>query len=163
MCKEDKVCVFLFLLGLLLCSAWGALHGQEQEQYYLITESELRSIEDSRKNSATEKQSWLLEASALKAKAGTLVWESALLNDQLRQEREMRQKLTQSFNEYEAGQSLQMSQKDTRIVQLETENEGKDRTIIRLIKAFVALGVAVAGYIAFRVCRFLKIIPAWGK
>jgi hypothetical protein len=36
MCKEKKVCGFLFLLGLLLCSAWGALHGQEQEQLSLI-------------------------------------------------------------------------------------------------------------------------------
>jgi hypothetical protein len=163
MCKENKVCVFLFLLGLLLCSAWGALHGQEQEQYYLITESELRSIEKVWKNSVAEKQSWLSQASELKAKAGTLAWESALLNDQLRQERERSRKSEQLFNEYEAAQSLQMSQKDTRIIQLETESEGKDRTIVRLIIAVVPLGLAVAGYIVFRICRFLKIIPAWGK
>jgi hypothetical protein len=163
MCKENKACLFIFLLGLLLCSAWGALHGQEQEQYYLITESELRSIEDSRRNYAAEKRSWLSQASALRAKAGTLAWESALLNDQLRQEREMRRKSEQLFNEYEAAQSRVISLKDTQITILETENGGKDRTIVRLVKAFVALGVAVAGYIAFRVCRFLKIIPAWGK
>jgi hypothetical protein len=162
-CKEDKVCVFLFLLGLLLCSTWGALHGQEQEQWYLITESELRSIEDSRTNSAAEKQSWLSQVSELKSKARSLSWESALLNDQLRQERELSRKLRQSFNEYEAAQSLLLSQQDTRIVQLETESKGKDRTILRLIMAFVPLGLAVAGYIVFRVCRFLKIIPAWGK
>jgi chromosome segregation ATPase len=151
------------LLGLLLCSAWGALHGQEQEQYYLITESELRSIENSRRNYAAEKQSWLSEASALKAKAGTLSWESALLNDQLRKEREKIQKLTQLFNEYEAAQSRVISLKDTQIAILGTENERKDKTIVRLIKALAPLGLAVIGYIAFRVCRFLKIIPAWGK
>jgi hypothetical protein len=160
MCKENKVCVFLFLLGLLLCSTWGALHGQEQEQYYLITESELRSIEDYRTSSAAERQNSLSQVSELKAKSGTLAWESMLLNDQLRQERELRRKSEQSFNEYEAAQSLQMSQKDTRIVQLETESEGKDRTIVRLIMAVGPMGLAVAGYIAFRVCRFLKIIPA---
>jgi hypothetical protein len=86
-----------------------------------------------------------------------------LLNDQLRQERERRQKSEQLFNEYEAAQSLQMSQKNTRITILETENKGKDRLIVRLIMAVVPLGLAVAGYIVFRVCRFLKIIPAWGK
>jgi hypothetical protein len=155
--------VFLFLLGLLLCSAWGALHGQEQEQYYLITESELRSIEEYKTNSATERQNSLSQVSELKTRARSLSWESMLLNDQLRQERERSRKLTQSFNEYEAAQSLQMSQNDTRIIQLETENKGKDRTIVKLIMAIVPLGLAVAGYIALRVCRFLKIIPAWGK
>jgi hypothetical protein len=77
----------------------------------------------------------------------------------LRQERELSRKLTQSFNEYEAGQSLLLSQKDTRIVQLETENKGKDKAMIKLIIAVVALGLAVIGFIVFRVCRFLKIIP----
>jgi hypothetical protein len=75
----------------------------------------------------------------------------------------MRRKSEQSFNEYEAGQSLLLSQQDTRITILETESEGKDRTIVRLIMAIVPLGLAVVGYIALRVCRFLKIIPAWGK
>jgi hypothetical protein len=147
------------LLGLLFCSVWGALHGQEQEQWYLITESELRSIEDYRTNSAAERQNSLSQVSELKAKSGNLESESMLLNDQLRQERELRRKSEQLFNEYEAAQSLQMSQQATRIIQLETENKGKDRTIVRLIMAVVPLGLAVAGYIVFRVCRFLKIIP----
>jgi hypothetical protein len=142
--------MFLFLLGLLFCSAWGALHGQEQEQWYLITESELRSIEDSRTNSAAEKQSWLLQASALKAKAGTLAWESALLNDQLRQERELRRKSEQSFNEYEAAQSLRISQRDTRIAVLEAENERKDRVIRRLGISGIVLIVVLT---AIRVVR----------
>jgi hypothetical protein len=163
MCKENQVCVFLFLLGLLLCSAWGALHGQEQEQWYLITESELRSIEDSRTNSAAERQSSLSQVSALKARAGSLSWESALLNDQLRQERETSRKLRQSFNEYEAARSQQLSQKDTRIIQLETESEGKDRINFRLVIAVAALGLPWVGFIILKVCRFLKIIPAWGK
>jgi hypothetical protein len=83
-----------------------------------------------------------------------------LLNDQLRQEREMSRKLTQSFNEYEAAQSRQMSQKDTRIVQLETENKGKDRVNFRLAIAVAILGLPWVGFIVFKVCRFLKIIPA---
>jgi hypothetical protein len=156
MCKENKVCIFLFLLGLLLCSAWGVLHGQEQEQWYLITESELRSIEDSRTNSAAEKQSWLSQVSELQTKARSLSWESMLLNDQLRQEREVSRKLTQSFNEYEAGQSLQMSQKDTRIVQLETESEGKDRLIVRLGIAAAVMVLAWVGFAVVKVTGKLK-------
>jgi hypothetical protein len=156
MCKENKVCIFLFLLGLLLCSAWGALHGQEQEQYYLITESELRSIETSRTNYAAEKQSWLSQASALKAKAGTLAWESALLNDQLRQERERRRKSEQLFNEYEAAQSLRMSQQDTRITILETENKGKDRVNFRLAIAVAVLGLPWVGLAAVKIAGKLR-------
>jgi predicted nuclease with TOPRIM domain len=132
------------------------LHGQEQEQYYLIAESELRSIEDSRRNSAAEKQSWLSQASELKTRARSLSWESMLLNDQLRQEREKSRKLTQSFNEYEAAQSLQMSQKDTRIVQLETENKGKDRLIVRLIMAVAALGLPWVGLAVVKLAGKLR-------
>jgi predicted nuclease with TOPRIM domain len=157
MCKENKVCVFLFLLGLLLCSAWGALHGQEQEQWYLITESELRSIEDSRTNSAAEKQNWLSQVSELQTRARSLSWESALLNDQLRQERELSRKLTQSFNEYEAAQSLQMSQKDTRITILETESKGKDRTIVRLIMAIAAMGLGIVIPMAVKIVRKFRV------
>jgi hypothetical protein len=82
------------------------------------------------------------------------------LNDQLRQERDLRRKSEQSFNEYEAAQSLQRSQKDTRITILETENKGKDRINFRLVIAVAFLGLPWAGFIVFKVCRFLKIIPA---
>jgi hypothetical protein len=151
MCKEKKVCVCLFLLVLLLCSAWGALHGQEQEQYYLITESELRSIEKVWTNSAAERQSSLSQVSELKTRARNLSWESMLLNDQLRQERELRRKSEQLFSEYEAAQSLQMSQKDTRIAVLEAESEGKDKAILRLVIAVAVLGLGLALYTALKV------------
>jgi hypothetical protein len=148
----------------LLFSAWGAL--QAEEQWYLITKQELQSIEDYRKNSEAERQNWLSQVSELRTQAERLSGRAASLREEsensnqlLRQERELNRRLTQSFNEYEAGQYRLMSQKDTRIVQLETESEGKDRVIFRLIIAASALGLALVGYIVFRVCRFLKVIP----
>jgi hypothetical protein len=72
----------------------------------------------------------------------------------------MRRKSEQSFNEYEAGQSLLLSRQDTRIVQLEAENEGKDKAIRRLLFVVAALGLSWVVFIAVKVCRFLKIIPA---
>jgi chromosome segregation ATPase len=154
----------MLLVALLFCSVWGVAH--PEDQWYLITESELGSIETSRKNSEAERRNWLSQVSELKTqaerlngRAENLRTESENSNQQLRQERELNRKLTQSFNEYEADQSRLISRKDTRIVQLETENEQKDKVIFRLIAAVSTLALAVVGYIAFRVCRFLKIIP----
>jgi hypothetical protein len=137
-----------FLSALLLCHAWGAL--QAEERWFLITEQELQSIEDYRKNSEAERLNWLLQVSELRTQAGRLSGRAESLrtdsehsNQQLRQERELNRRLTQSFNEYEAGQSLLMSQKDTRIVQLETENEGKDKIIFRLIITVILMGAVI--------------------
>jgi hypothetical protein len=69
--------------------------------------------------------------------------ESETLNRQLSQARENQKKSEQLFNEYEAGQFLLMSQKDTQIVTLKAENKGKDRVILRLIIVVVALGLGV--------------------
>jgi hypothetical protein len=77
----------------------------------------------------------------LSRRAENLEAESASLNGQLQNQRELNQKLTLSFNEYEADQSLLMSQKDTRIVTLEAENRGKNRTITVLIIALLLMGL----------------------
>jgi hypothetical protein len=164
MCGENKIYFIMLVAALLFCSVWGVAH--PEDQWYLITEPELRRIEDYRKNSEAERLNWLSQVSELRTQAGrlngraeNLRTESENSNRQLRQERELNQRLTQSFNEYEAAQFQAMSRKDTQIVALETENEGKDKVIFRLIVAVSALALAVVGYIAFKVCRFLKILP----
>jgi hypothetical protein len=138
---------------LLLCSAWGVL--QAEEQWYLITEPELRSIGEYKRNSEAEKQDWLLQVQKLSRRAGSLEAESASLNSQLQDQRELNQKLTLSFNEYEQEQFRLMSQKDTQIVKLEAENKGKDGVIIRLIIALVAMGLGITGYIAVKIAKLV--------
>ena len=148
MCEKTKARVCLCLLVLLLFCARGVLHGQEEEQWHLITEPELRSVEAYRRSSEAEKQAWLSQARTLRARAGNLAAESASLNDQLRSQRELNRKLTQSFDEYEREQSLLQSRKDTRIAALEAENEGMGRMIGRLVLAVVGMGLAIAIYAA---------------
>jgi hypothetical protein len=137
---KDRICL-ICLSALLLCSVWAA--AQAGEQWYLITEPELRSIEEYKRNSEAEKRDWLLQVRQLSAKAGNLEAESAILNSQLRFQREMNQKLAQLFNEYEQDQFRLMSRKDTQIIRLETENKGKDKLIVRLITASVLLGLGI--------------------
>jgi hypothetical protein len=141
----------LYFVALLLVPA--ALPAQEPEYWYLITETELRSIEEYKRNSEAEKQSWLLQVQRLSMRAGSLEAESVNLNDQLQTQRELNQKLTLSFDEYEAGQSLLMSQKDTQILKLETENKGKDKIIVRLIIVAVLLGAGIVSLIVMKIVK----------
>jgi hypothetical protein len=154
MCRETKICIIIFLSALLLLSAWGALHGQE-DQWYLIRESELLSIEEYRRNSETEKLDWLSQAQDLRMRAGNLQAESTLLNSQLQSQREANRKLTQSFNEYEADRSLLMSRKDTRIAELEAESEKKDRLITKFALAVIALGLVVVAPLAAKAAKII--------
>jgi hypothetical protein len=84
--------------------------------------------------------------------------ESASLNRQLRSQQELNQKLTLSFNEYEQEQSLLLSRKDTRIARLETENEGKDRAIVRLVIALAIMGLSVIGYGAVKIAKIFRAV-----
>jgi hypothetical protein len=154
MCGETKTCLIIFLSALLFCFVSGAAH--PEEQWYLITEPELRSIEEYRKNSEAEKRNWLLQVQNLSRRAGILEAESRSLNSQLQNQRELNRKLTLSFNEYEAAQSLLMSRKDTHIIQLETENKGKDRLILRLIIAAVLLGLGIVIPLAIKIIWRIK-------
>jgi hypothetical protein len=129
-----KNLLFLLFASCLPCAVPAA------EQWYLIQESELRSIEEYRKNSEAEKLTWLSQVQTLRAKAGNLEAESVSLNNQLWNQRERNQKLTRLFNEYEQDQSLLMSRKDTLIIELEAENKTKNKVII-------LLAVTVAGIV----------------
>jgi hypothetical protein len=132
--------------------------GQEGP-WYLIREPELQAIETYRKNSEAEKQAWLLQVQSLKARLGSLETESASLNSQLANQRELNQKLTQSFNEYESERLVQLSLRDGEIAELRVRNKAAAGQRNAAVIAAAALALAWAGYIAFKVCRFLKIIP----
>ena len=156
MCKETKVCVCVCLLALLLLSAWGVLHGEEQ--WHLITAAELRSIEAYRRSCEAEKQSWLSQARTLSARAGSLAAESASLSAQLRSQRELNRKLTQFFIEYEREQSLLLSRNGMLLAELKAESEGKNRAIVRLAIAVAAMGMAIILYAAAKLAgKFRRI------
>jgi hypothetical protein len=148
--------VGLFAAWLLCCVA-GAAPGQEA--WHLITEGELRSIEEYKRSCEAEKLNWLLQVSELRALADRLLSESESLNAQLKEQRELNRKLTLSFDEYERDQSRLLSQKDTRISGLETENRRKDAAIARLIIAVSALGIIIAADIAIKIYRMFRLSP----
>jgi chromosome segregation ATPase len=148
MCEETKVCVCLCLLALLLLSVLGVSHGQEQEQWHLITETELQSIEAYRRSCEAEKQSWLSQARTLRARAESLAAESASLNGQLRGQREVNQKLTRFFTEYESEQSRLLLRKDTRIAELEAESKAKGKAANRMAIFILVMGMAIILYAA---------------
>jgi hypothetical protein len=166
MCKENKEYFIILFVGLLLSCVVGVLQGEEPDRWYLISERELQSIEAYKEKSEAERQSWLLQAIDLKtqaerlnARAANSRSESESLNQQLRQERERNLKLTQSFNEYETAASRTISQKDTCIGVLETENEkvtGQRNTLLAIV---VTAGMVILGFAAFKVLRFFRVIP----
>jgi hypothetical protein len=163
MCKESKTCLTALLAALLFSSAWGVLHGEE---WYLIPESEVRSLESIKANWEAGRLSWLSQVQKSQAESAGLRKLSESLNDQLSAERQTVKNLTASFNAYEAGQFLRMSRKDTELAakdrelagqRLETEKY-KGKSSARLI-VIIALAAAWAIFIAFKVCRFFRIIP----
>jgi hypothetical protein len=157
MCGENKVYFIMLLAALLLCSVWGAAH--PEEQWYLITGEELRSIEAYKTKSEQEKQAWLLQVQGLRTRAGNLEAESSSLNSQLSIQRELNRKLTKSFNEYEAETLIRLSLKDGELAELKVGNKAIAGQRNAAVIAAAALALAVVGYIAFKVCRFLKVIP----
>jgi hypothetical protein len=82
------------------------------------------------------------------------------LNRQLAEEREINGRLARKFNEYEAAQIEALSGRDAEISSLREDNRGikGQRTI--LLGLVIALVLAWVIYIAYKVCRFFKIIPS---
>jgi hypothetical protein len=125
----------------------------QADQWYLITESELLSIEVYKTKSAASKRSWLSLVQTLRA-------DSANLNAQLQIQRELNRRLTQSFNEYEAAQSELVSLKNGKIALL--EKELNDQTLVneklkgqcKMLWATVIAWCCVA--LAVVVSKFLK-------
>jgi hypothetical protein len=167
MCKV-KVLYFLFLW---LCLLAGVLQAEDPGNWYLISEAELRSIEQYKEKSEAERQSWLSQAQGLRKKAenselraARLEAESGNLNAQLAQARERNLRLEQSFNEYEAENLTLISSKNGEIAALEQAKaketlraaKAEDKARIRMIIIICLIG-AWAVFIVFQAKR--KIWP----
>jgi hypothetical protein len=132
--------------------------------WYLISETELQSIEEYRKNSEAGKLSWLSQVRGLQERLTKQQQNSETLNSQLSGQRETNRALTESFNRYESENLTLLSTKNGEIAELKEElsaetvraekYKGQRNTVV-----IIALGLAVLGYIAYRVCKFLRIIP----
>jgi len=155
MCERNKANLkffYVLLVSLFTCFA-GVL--QAEELWYLISETELRSIEEYQAKSEREKQSWLLQARELKQ-------DSANLNAQLTQARERNRRLEQSFNELEAEQLTRLSLKNGEIAELKQEAadktleaakwKGKALLFLAVIIAFIAVAAVI---IVIRIKRII--------
>jgi len=169
MCLKRR---FFFILVVLFCLADVLLRAEDQEAWYLISETELRSIEQYKETSETERRNWLLQVQNLRARAensetrsARLEAESGNLNRQLAEARKMQRRSEQSFNEYAQDQLIQLSLMNGEIANLEgkvaTEKLEKEKykgqATSRLI-IVIALGALIFFYIAFKVCRLFRLI-----
>ena len=155
MCRK----LFLFLLFLLSAFLPAVLQAEDHGPWYLISEIELRSIEQYREKSELEKASWLSQVQLLSTRAERLVAESESLNSQLSQARDQSRKLEQSFNEFESDASRIISQQNMHIGYLETKNEkltGQLRTLWAII---IGAGVVVIIILGIKVMRLFKVLP----
>jgi len=156
MCLLKKVFIFIFLFFLLLFCLADALRAEEQEVWYLISGTELQSIETLLEKSEKDRQSWELQARELKN-------EAANLNGQLAVGRRRYWALEQSFNEYETDQSNKLSLKNGEIADLKKEvakeklekQEWKSKAATRLIIIIAIIAVVVL-IIAFKVFLWIK-------
>ncbi|MDR1176249.1 MAG: hypothetical protein LBK83_12370 [Treponema sp.] len=170
MCGVNKRYFSSLLFALFFVSAAGVLQAGEGEPaayipVYLISEAELRSIEEYQAGSAREKQSWLLRVSELRIRAEKLEADSRLLNGQLSTVREQSLILEQSFNEYEAESLMTISMKNGEIADLRLEVADKmleAATYRGTARSRLIIIIGLAGswiiFIAFKICRFFRII-----
>jgi len=157
-------CACLWLLAFPLVAE------QPEERWYLISETELRSIEEYRTQSEREKADWLLQAQGLKlraenseARSARLEMDSGLLNSQLSQAREQNRKLEISFAELDAERLTQLSLKDGEIADLKqevaaerlakTKYKGSSATRMAII---IALAGSIAAYLIIKLVLWIK-------
>jgi hypothetical protein len=150
MCKNLSFFLFVFLW---LCLSTDALRAEEPDNWYLISETELLSIEQYKTKSKQEKQNWLLQSHELKQ-------DSASLNAQLAQARERNRKLEQSFNVLESEWLTQLSLKNGEIANLKQttadktlEAEKWKSKAIHLIFLLIIFLVVTACLIIIRIKR----------
>jgi hypothetical protein len=143
------------------------LHSQEDPgPWYLISETELRSIEQYKEKSETERRNWLSRVNGLQDLANRSENEWANLNRQLSTAREAQRKSEQLYEQSEAERLTLLSSKNGEIAALKeilaTEQlraeKYKGQGLSRLI-IIISLALVIIGYIAIRVLRFLRIIP----
>jgi hypothetical protein len=163
--------IYLFI-GLFLASVAGVLHGGETGQWYLISEAELQSIERYRNSREAERQTWLSQASALNQRLRNSEERSAAheqtvsgLNSKLAAQQEVNRNLITSFNKYEKDRLILISLKNGEIARLKEEKaeatleaekyKGVSRSRLFIIIALTGMWIV---FIAFKVCRFFRII-----
>jgi len=137
----------------------------EEQSWYLISETELSSIERYAEKSEAEKRSWLSQAQKLKTQSENSLKESETLNVQLADQRKLNLKLEQSFNESEREWLKTLSSKNGEINELKLKAaektletaKYKGKADQRLI-IIIALAAAIVGYVVIRILRFFKII-----
>jgi hypothetical protein len=161
MCGANKRFFLYLLLALLFFSVVGALRAGEPEPaadtpMYLISETELRSIEEYKRASEAGKQTWLSQVQELKAQAANLQKESAALNDQLWNQREQTRTLRRSFNVYEAENLTTISIKNGEIADLKQEAAAYKGLARSRLVVIIALGAAWVVFIVFKIRRFFK-------
>lgn len=162
--KRSFICLPLVLF---LVSVTGALRAEETPgPWHLISEQELRSIEEYQTRSEREKQTWLLQVQGLRMRAENSEMVSRDLNEKLSSQRDLNRALQQSFNEYEAENLMMISIKNGEIATLKQEKADKTTLIEkykgRWISAMIiagALGLAWAIFIGVKVCRIFKVLP----
>jgi len=165
MCKENKELFIILFAFLFLSCLVGVLRAEEPGPWFLISETELRSIGEYLAKSEQEKQSWQSQASELRIRAEKSEADSSLLNNQLAEARAQSRKLETSFNEYEADQLIQTSLKNGEIAKLKEEvatekqkaTKAEGTAALRLV-IIIALASVIVLYIAFKVCRFFRLI-----
>jgi hypothetical protein len=170
--KTAPLLLFFFVLSSVHSQDAGA-DLERIRTIYLITESELQSIESYKANSEREKAIWLSQAKDLRTKAENLAVRSvkletlsADLSFQLARERERNRKLEMSFNESETEYLTLISSKNGKIAELKQEladqtletERHKSKSRVRLIAGIVLAG-AWAAFFAFKICRFFRLIP----
>jgi DNA anti-recombination protein RmuC len=157
MCGANKRFFLYLLLALLFSCVVGALRGEGQESWYLISETELRVIEEYKMKSEAEKRTWLLQVQGLRT-------ESKTLNSQLASQRELNRELRQSFDEYEAALLILISSKNGEIAVLNQalseqvlKTEKHERAARSRLKIIITLSAAGIALIAFKLCRFFRL------
>jgi len=141
----------LWFVFLWLCLSAGAPQAEEQERWYLISESELRGIETSLERLEADRRNWESQARELRNEAGSL-------NNQLAEERERYRTLDRYFNRYEREQSTLLSLRNGEIAGLEQqvsdkamEAESYKWKYVLVLAIVILLASAVIAYIVWRI------------
>ena len=155
---------FVILFALLFCFV-AVLRAEEQGPWFLISEAELRSIEQYKTTSEQEKQNWRLQAQTWSKEAAILHQDSVNSNAQLAQARIQNRKLATLFNEYAQDWLIQTSLKNGEIADLRQavaeqtlETEKYKGIAWNRLFIIIALGAAWVIFIVFKILRFFKII-----
>lgn len=138
------------------CSLAVSLHS---EQWYQVSETELKKLEAISQSSETDRQNWLSQAGELKDKVQSLLQGSKTLNSQLAAEREATKNLRISFEQSAGEQLLRASSYETEITVLKDakakiENDvlkvKNQRNVLFFILITLFGGISVAMYLKIR-------------